>query len=304
MSEIEILESTIHKLNEEHINLKTNVEIDNMLESKVQNLETQIVKLEKIDPKCQCSSHLREIETLKTTILHLKIENSALRSTKEYKNFRNLDPYKYSQVGDQSRDINKGKHNKRYYKNICPSKSNLSTNLYSYSKLNQNQPLNERKVQEFKFDIPKYTQSKFYKNRTLNNYELKKTYVMNKKGKWCHKHNNLTNHSYLQSKELHGLTHQCNHQIEIEKNSKINMRVNNARMAPIQARPKIHKIRDSSNHNPKSISKSNLNEESIIRRSPITCHFYCYKGHTSIECGLRRKNNMLNVVWISKSRKD
>lgn len=123
LSQIEILESSIHKLNEEHINLKTNIVINNMLESKVQNPETQIVKLEKINPNCQCSSHVREIETLKTTIHHLEIESSALRSTKEFKNFMKLDPYKYFQVGDQSRDIDRVKLSKMYYNNKYSSKS-------------------------------------------------------------------------------------------------------------------------------------------------------------------------------------
>lgn len=123
VSESEILESTINKLKEDHINLKTNVEIDNMLESKIQNLETQIVKHEKIDSNCQCSSHLQEIETLKTTIHHLEIENSALRSTKEFTNSTKQDPHKYFQVCDQSRNIGNKKLSQGYYKNRFSSKS-------------------------------------------------------------------------------------------------------------------------------------------------------------------------------------
>lgn len=61
VSESEILESNIHKQRRPY---KSQHECRNRQHvSKIQNLETQIVKHEKIDSNCQCSSHLWEIET-------------------------------------------------------------------------------------------------------------------------------------------------------------------------------------------------------------------------------------------------
>lgn len=200
--------------------------------------------------------------------------------------------------------MNKRKPRNRQHKTRRLSNPNFLTCSYSYFKTNQNQPLNKKKFQPSKFDPSNHQQTRLYKNVTIYPNELKKSYNMFRNRKQSNNHHSQTAKSHPKSEKMYTSTHQGKHQEKVQKNLKKTRKADNIEIVPIKTQPKSYDSIGSSNHNSKSFSKFQLNMESITRKSNITCHFCCCKGHTSLECMLRGKNNMLNVVWVPKPHKN
>lgn len=57
-----------------------------------------------------------------------------------------------------------------------------------------------------------------------------------------------------------------------------------------------------STSNQRSNFYSNSSSKSINKTNLILCNYCCKQGHTSVDCWFMRKNNISNVVWMSKSR--
>lgn len=128
--------------------------------------------------------------------------------------------------------------------------------------------------------------------------------MWNRKGKSYHNHSSLTILSYSKYRNTSTPTHKGNLQVEIQRNIKLSEKLNKSGVIINNTKSRSYETMRSSTYNSRSKSKSRLNKESKTRKSNIICCYYCCKGHVFAECKLRKKINMLNVVWVPKSHKD
>lgn len=168
-------------------------------------------------------------------------------------------------------------------------------------KMNQIQFFNQEKFQR---DLSNHVQSKSYIDEVSDSNEPKKTYMWIRKGKPYHNHSSLTFLSHPKYRNTSTPTHKGNLQVEIQRNIKLSEKLNKSRIIINNFKSRSYETMRSSNYNSRTKLKLRLNKESKTLKSNLTCYYCCCKGHVFAECKLRKKNNMLNVVWVPKSCKN